>query len=101
MVHLLQAVINMSVAVGLLPVTGQTLPFISYGGSAYLFLGLGLGVIQSVAFDNKRQARRAKAEEMKASNAASEANPSNPAKADNPTIENSPSNNNYSHESNH
>ncbi len=98
---LLQAVINMSVAVGLLPVTGQTLPFISYGGSAYLFLGLGLGVIQSVAFDNKRQARRAKAEEMKANNAASEANPSDSVKADNPTIENSPSNNNHSHESNH
>jgi cell division protein FtsW len=57
---LLQAIINISVAVGLLPVTGQTLPFISYGGSAYFFLGLGLGVIQAVAFDNKKQARQQK-----------------------------------------
>ncbi len=47
----LQALVNMSVAVGVLPVTGQTLPFISYGGTAYLFLGCGLGVIQAVAAD--------------------------------------------------
>lgn len=47
----LQALVNMSVAVGVLPVTGQTLPFISYGGTAYLFLGSALGVIQSVAAD--------------------------------------------------
>jgi hypothetical protein len=39
----------MGVAVGVLPVTGQTLPFISYGGTAYLFLSLGMGIIQSVA----------------------------------------------------
>lgn len=56
----LQAIINMAVAVGVLPVTGQTLPFISYGGSAYLFLGCGIGVIQSVAFENKKQLRQAK-----------------------------------------
>ena len=55
----LQAVINISVAVGLLPVTGQTLPFISYGGTAYLCLGLGLGVIQAVAFRNKKLSRKA------------------------------------------
>lgn len=47
----LQALVNMSVAVGVLPVTGQTLPFISYGGTAYLFMGCGLGIIQSVASD--------------------------------------------------
>lgn len=47
----LQALINMSVAVGVLPVTGQTLPFISYGGTAYIFMGVGLGIIQSVAAD--------------------------------------------------
>ena len=47
----LQALANMFVAVGVLPVTGQTLPFISYGGTAYLFLGCGLGIIQSVAAD--------------------------------------------------
>lgn len=55
---LLQAMVNMSVAVGVLPVTGQTLPFISYGGTAYLFTGCGIGIIQAVAEDNKKQARR-------------------------------------------
>ena len=60
----LQAIVNMSVAVGVLPVTGQTLPFISYGGTAYLFLGCGVGVIQAVAADNKRQERLAKKAEV-------------------------------------
>ncbi|MBO4599381.1 MAG: FtsW/RodA/SpoVE family cell cycle protein [Bacteroidales bacterium] len=53
----LQAVIHMCVALGVMPVTGQTLPFISYGGTAYIFMGFGIGVIQSVAADNKRQKR--------------------------------------------
>ena len=47
----LQAAIHMSVSVGALPVTGQTLPFISSGGTAYICMGLALGVIQSVAYD--------------------------------------------------
>ena len=62
----LQAIINMAVAVGVLPVTGQTLPFISYGGSAYLFLGCGIGVIQSVATENRKQLRQAKLAEKRA-----------------------------------
>jgi cell division protein FtsW len=53
----LQAIIHMSVALGVMPVTGQTLPFISYGGTAYIFMGVGIGVIQSVAADNKRQSK--------------------------------------------
>ena len=51
----LQALVNMCVAVGVLPVTGQTLPFISYGGTAYLFMGCGLGIIQSVAADTYKK----------------------------------------------
>ncbi|MBR1784392.1 MAG: FtsW/RodA/SpoVE family cell cycle protein [Bacteroidales bacterium] len=47
----LQAILNMCVAVGVLPVTGQTLPFVSFGGTAYLLMGCGLGVIQSIAND--------------------------------------------------
>ena len=55
----LQAIIHMCVALGVLPVTGQTLPFISYGGTAYIIMGSGIGIIQSVAAHNKRQARMA------------------------------------------
>ncbi len=45
----LQAVLNLGVAVGLLPVTGLTLPFISYGGSSLLVSLAMCGMIISVA----------------------------------------------------
>ena len=51
----LQALINMGVAVGYLPVTGQTLPFISYGGSSYLFTGCAIGIIQSICQSSKNK----------------------------------------------
>ena len=44
-----QAMLNMGVAVGLLPVTGQPLPFISMGGTSLMFTGLSLGIIISVS----------------------------------------------------
>ena len=44
-----QAMINMGVAVHLFPVTGQTLPLVSMGGSSILFTGVALGVILSVS----------------------------------------------------
>ena len=45
----MQALVNMGVAVGLGPVTGLTLPFISMGGTSQLFAGLALGIILSVS----------------------------------------------------
>lgn len=39
-----QAAINLAVVLGLMPVTGITLPFFSYGGSSLLGLHLGLGI---------------------------------------------------------
>ncbi len=44
----LQAAINMCVAVGLLPVTGQTLPLVSMGGSSAMFIGCALGIMLSI-----------------------------------------------------
>jgi len=45
----LQALTNMGVAVGLLPVTGQTLPLISKGGTSILITSCYIGVILSVS----------------------------------------------------
>ena len=45
----IQALVNIGVVVGLGPVTGQTLPLISMGGTSLLFTGLALGVILSVS----------------------------------------------------
>jgi cell division protein FtsW len=44
----MQALVNMGVAVGLLPVTGQPMPFVSRGGTSLAFTGLALGIIISV-----------------------------------------------------
>ena len=47
----IQAMINMGVAVGLLPVTGLTLPLVSMGGSSTIFVSLAFGIILSVSRD--------------------------------------------------
>lgn len=44
----MQALINMGVAVGLLPVTGQPMPLVSRGGTSLAFTGLAIGIIISV-----------------------------------------------------
>jgi cell division protein FtsW len=41
----LQALINMGSTLHLMPTKGMTLPFISYGGSSLLALGLGMGMV--------------------------------------------------------
>lgn len=45
----LQALVNMCVAVNIFPVTGQPLPMVSMGGTSTLFTGLTLGIILSVS----------------------------------------------------
>jgi len=56
----LQAMVNIGVAVGLLPITGLPLPLVSMGGTSLLFTGLSLGIILSVSrgetdeFSNKK-----------------------------------------------
>ncbi len=56
----LQAMVNIGVAVGLLPITGLPLPLVSMGGTSLLFTGLSVGIILSVSrgeineFSNKK-----------------------------------------------
>lgn len=45
----LQAMVNMAVAVNLVPVTGQPLPLVSMGGTSVLFTSLAIGIILSVS----------------------------------------------------
>ena len=51
---LLQTFINVGVNVGLLPVTGIPLPFVSQGGSSLITLFIGLGILQSILLRHRR-----------------------------------------------
>jgi cell division protein FtsW len=58
----LEAIINMSVLVNLLPFAGNALPFISYGGSNLTMALVGVGIVMSVArqssINNNEEERR-------------------------------------------
>jgi rod shape determining protein RodA len=43
------AFVNMGMVSGILPVVGVPLPFVSYGGTAMVTLGMGLGILMSIA----------------------------------------------------
>ena len=43
-----QTILNLSVVVGLVPITGVTLPFISYGGSSLIVSMISIGIIMNV-----------------------------------------------------
>jgi cell division protein FtsW len=45
----IQAMLNMMVAVGLFPVTGQTLPMVSWGRTSVLMMSFSIGAILSVS----------------------------------------------------
>ena len=49
MIFFTYAFVNMGMVSGMLPVVGVPLPFISYGGTAMVTLGLALGILMSVA----------------------------------------------------
>ncbi|MBP6896456.1 MAG: rod shape-determining protein RodA [Pseudacidovorax sp.] len=49
MIFFTYAFVNMGMVSGILPVVGVPLPFVSYGGTAMVTLGLGLGILMSIA----------------------------------------------------
>jgi cell division protein FtsW len=53
---IMQAMINMGVSIGLLPVTGQPLPFVSMGGSSMMATGFIIGMILSVSRNIEEEA---------------------------------------------
>ncbi len=55
LVLVFQAFINMSVSAGVVPVTGQPLPWISLGGTSMLFTAVAFGAILTVSYHNNKQ----------------------------------------------
>ena len=51
---LFQVIVNVGMVIGLLPITGIPLPFITRGGASLISLAIGLGILQSI---NIRQAK--------------------------------------------
>ena len=50
---IIQTIMNLSVVIGLIPVTGVTLPFLSYGGSSLLISSISVGIILSISKEEK------------------------------------------------
>ncbi|PIZ99910.1 MAG: hypothetical protein COX77_00170 [Candidatus Komeilibacteria bacterium CG_4_10_14_0_2_um_filter_37_10] len=50
-----QTIINIGMNIGILPVTGITLPFVSYGGSSLVTSYIALGLIQSYLISKKEK----------------------------------------------
>jgi cell division protein FtsW len=53
----MQAMVNMGVSTGLLPVTGQPLPWVSRGGTSILFTALALGIILGISRSLEEEAK--------------------------------------------
>jgi rod shape determining protein RodA len=49
MVFFTYSFVNMGMVSGILPVVGVPLPFVSYGGTAMVIIGLALGILMSIA----------------------------------------------------
>jgi cell division protein FtsW len=50
-----QALVHMAITVGLLPVTGQTLPLVSMGGTSIWFTSLAIGILLSISRETEKE----------------------------------------------
>ena len=64
----IQALVNMAVAVGLGPITGLPLPLLSMGGTSLIFTGTALGIILSVSRGDHQEEASAAGETSKKGN---------------------------------
>jgi cell division protein FtsW len=60
-----QAVINLGAVVGMLPVSGITLPFLSAGGSSLVITMMGAGILANVARQTPERKPRGAAEKAR------------------------------------
>ena len=51
---LFQLVVNVGMVIGVMPVTGIPLPFITHGGASLISIALGLGILQSLNMRRER-----------------------------------------------
>ena len=50
-----QSFIHIGMNMGILPIAGITLPFISYGGSSLVTLMIGIGIVQNIKINARRE----------------------------------------------
>jgi rod shape determining protein RodA len=51
---LFQLTVNVGMVLGVMPITGIPLPFITHGGSSLMSLAIGLGILQSISIRQQR-----------------------------------------------
>lgn len=61
----LQAIFHLGVNVGIFPVTGQTLPLVSMGGSSLVFVGAAFGIILNIAYSFSPEGLKEEADRRK------------------------------------
>ena len=57
LIVLVQTVVNVGMNIGIMPVTGIPLPFVSYGGTSILMILLAVGILQSIASARNRRTK--------------------------------------------
>jgi rod shape determining protein RodA len=51
---LFQLLVNVGMVLGMMPITGIPLPFVTHGGASLISIGLGLGILESIAMHRGR-----------------------------------------------